>query len=89
MKPQRFTFLPRSGSYRQSGAYDGRADPATRTLQVEIDLNNGDRKLEPGMYADVSLNVQRTGSVLTLPVQAVDRSGGGPSALVVDNTGTH
>jgi RND family efflux transporter MFP subunit len=65
----------------------GELDLSTRTLQVEIDLKNGDRKLQPGMYADVSLDVQGTGSVLTLPVQAVDRSGGRPSALVVDNNG--
>lgn len=65
----------------------GELDLATRTLQVEIDLKNGDRKLQPGMYADVSLDLQRTGVVLTVPVQAVDRSGGRPSALVVDQNG--
>jgi RND family efflux transporter MFP subunit len=65
----------------------GELDLATRTLQVEIDLKNGDRKLEPGMYADVTLDLQRTGSALTLPIQAIDRSGGRPSALVVDENG--
>ena len=65
----------------------GELDLATRTLQVEIDLKNADNKLSPGMYADVALNVQRTGSVLTIPVGAVDRSGGNPSAYVVDAQG--
>lgn len=65
----------------------GELDLATRTLQVEIDLNNADGKLDPGMYADVTLNVQRTGTALTVPIQAVDRSGGQPAALVVDARG--
>jgi RND family efflux transporter MFP subunit len=65
----------------------GELDLATRTLQVEIDLNNADNKLAPGMYADVTLNIQRTGSGLTVPVQAVDRSGAQPVALVVNAQG--
>jgi len=65
----------------------GELDLATRTLQVEIDLNNADNKLFPGMYADVSLDLQRTGTVLTVPIQAVDRSGGQPAALVVNDQG--
>ncbi len=65
----------------------GELDLATRTLQVEIDLNNADNKLDPGMYADVSLELQRTGTALTVPIQAVDRSGGRPAVMVVDNQG--
>lgn len=65
----------------------GELDLATRTLQAEIDLNNADNKLTPGMYADVALNIQRTGSGLTVPVQAVDRSGAQPLALVVNAQG--
>jgi RND family efflux transporter MFP subunit len=63
----------------------GELDMATRTLQVEIDLNNADRKLSPGMYADVTLDIQRTGSGLTVPIQAVDRTTSQPFALVVDS----
>lgn len=65
----------------------GELDTATRTLQVEIDLNNKDKKLSPGMYADVTLNIQRSGVGLTIPVQAVDRSGSEPFALVVNSQG--
>jgi RND family efflux transporter MFP subunit len=65
----------------------GELDTATRTLQVEIDLKNTDNKIAPGEYADVRLKVQRTGTVLTLPIQAVDRSGGQAVALVVDDQG--
>jgi RND family efflux transporter MFP subunit len=65
----------------------GELDLATRTLQVEIDLNNTGNMLDPGMYADVSLDLQRSGTALTVPIQAVDRSGGRPAVLVVDNQG--
>jgi RND family efflux transporter MFP subunit len=65
----------------------GELDLATRTLQVEIDLNNADNELTPGMYADVTLDLQRTGTGLTVPVQSVDRSGSQPVALVVNAQG--
>lgn len=61
-------------------------DPATRTMQVEIDVPNKDGKLTPGMYADVSLNIHRAGNALTVPVQAVDQSGSEPFVLVVDKS---
>ncbi len=65
----------------------GELDLATRSLQVEIDLDNGDGKLTPGMYADVILNIQRSGNGLTIPVEAVDRSQSNPFALVVNTQG--
>jgi RND family efflux transporter MFP subunit len=65
----------------------GSLDLATRTMQVEIDLKNPDNKLLPGMYADVTMNVQRSGTGLTIPVQAVDRTANPPFAYVVDAQG--
>lgn len=65
----------------------GSLDLATRTLQVEIDLKNPDDKLLPGMYADVTLNVQRSGTGLTLPVQAIDQTANPPFTYVVDSQG--
>jgi RND family efflux transporter MFP subunit len=65
----------------------GALDLATRTLQVEIDLKNAGDKLLPGMYADVTLNIRRTGTGLTLPVQAVNQLSSEPFALVVDAQG--
>lgn len=65
----------------------GELDLATRTLQVEIDLNNKDGHLLPGMYADVTLNLQRSGDGLTVPVQAVDVTQANPYALVVNSDG--
>ena len=39
------------------------------------------------MYADVTLDIQRSGDGLTIPVQAVDRSQATPFALVVNAEG--
>jgi RND family efflux transporter MFP subunit len=65
----------------------GELDLATRSLQVEIDLDNKDGKLTPGMYADVTLDIQRSGNGLTIPVEAVDRSQSAPFAFVVNQQG--
>ena len=65
----------------------GELDLATRSLQVEIDLDNKNGKLTPGMYADVTLDIQRSGNGLTIPVEAVDRSQSSPFAFVVNQQG--
>jgi RND family efflux transporter MFP subunit len=59
-------------------------DPATRTMQVEIDVPNRDGSLSPGMYAEVTLNVKRAQDALVVPAQAVDRAGRQPTVLVVN-----
>ena len=58
---------------------------ATRTMQTEIDVPNADLTLTPGMYANTTLELERRANVLTIPVQAVIRSGNGTSVLVVDD----
>ena len=52
----------------------GGVDPDTRTVQVEIDLENGDHALRPGMYARVRL----TGAVrraFAVPLSALSTGG--------------
>lgn len=58
-------------------------DSSTRTMQVEIDVPNTAGTLTPGMYADVSLNIQRSGDALVVPVQAVDQAGTHPFVMLV------
>jgi RND family efflux transporter MFP subunit len=65
----------------------GELDLATRSLQVEIDLDNKDGRLTPGMYANVTLDIQRSGNGLTIPVEAVDRSQSAPFAFAVNQQG--
>lgn len=47
-------------------------DPLTRTMRVEIDLDNpknakGEHLLEPGMYGRVTLVLEKTSNALTIP----------------------
>jgi RND family efflux transporter MFP subunit len=63
----------------------GSLDPATRTEQVEVDVENQDHKLTPGMYAQVRLNVQSSPNALSVPVQAVSREAGSASVYLVDS----
>ena len=58
---------------------------ATRTMETEIDVENKDLSLTPGMYANTTLELERHDNVLTIPVQAVIRTGNQSSVLVVDN----
>jgi membrane fusion protein, multidrug efflux system len=59
-------------------------DLASRTMLTEVDLENPQRKLFPGMYANVTLVLQRDEDALRLPNSALggDRS---PTTLVVRN----
>ncbi len=58
---------------------------ATRTMQTEIDVENKDLSLTPGMYADTTLELERRDHVLTIPVQAVITNGNQSSVLIVDD----
>jgi RND family efflux transporter MFP subunit len=62
----------------------GALDSSTRSMQVEVDVPNPDGSLTPGMYAQVTLNVKRSGDALVVPIQAVDTSGSQPTLLVVN-----
>jgi RND family efflux transporter MFP subunit len=59
-------------------------DRTTRTMQVEIDVANEKYKLQPGIYADVVLDVQNHANVLTVPLQAVQQHDGKSRVLVVN-----
>ncbi len=58
---------------------------ATRTMQTEIDVENKDLSLTPGMYADTTIELERRDRVLTIPVQAVITNGNQSSVLIVDS----
>ena len=53
-------------------------------METEVDVENKDRSLVQGMYAEVALVLAHKDSVLTIPVQAVKRNGSEASVLVVD-----
>jgi RND family efflux transporter MFP subunit len=49
-----------------------RLDPETRNMRTEIDLPNPSERLYPGMYAEVTLELDRHNDVLAVPASAVD-----------------
>ena len=62
-------------------------DEDTRTMHTEVDVPNHGDKIVAGMFADVTLNLVKKDSVLTVPIQAVTRNGSEASVLVVDPQG--
>jgi membrane fusion protein (multidrug efflux system) len=58
-------------------------DPATRTMMVEIDLENGTELLRPGMYATAKIGIEKHMEVALLPVDAVVFEKSGTSVFAV------
>ena len=50
-------------------------DKTTRTLEARVVLKNPEFKLKPGMYVDIALHAQEIEGVLTVPTEAVIRTG--------------
>jgi len=59
----------------------------TRTMHTEIDVENPSGALKDGMYAEVKLVLNRAQDVLTLPIQAVERTSSGGTVLALDSEG--
>lgn len=51
-------------------------DPATRTMQVRITMQNDKKELKPEMFVTVKVNIHAPGKILTVPAKA----------LVMDNS---
>jgi membrane fusion protein, multidrug efflux system len=58
-------------------------DLATRTMLTEVDVENPRHLLYPGMYANVTINLESHPDALTVPPSAVDGGGVNASAYVV------
>lgn len=57
---------------------------ATRTMETEIDVENKDLSLTPGMYANTTIQLERHDNVLIIPEPAVIQNGNQSTVLVVD-----
>jgi RND family efflux transporter MFP subunit len=64
--------------------FSGQVDRATRTMQTEVDVPNPDLRLTPGMYASVTVTLERHAGALCVPVRAL----AGGTALVVGPGGS-
>ena len=60
---------------------DVKAD--TRTMHTEVDVPNPNRALIEGMYAEVTLRLERKSAALAVPLQAVDHASDRASVAVV------
>lgn len=58
-------------------------DVQTRTMETEIDCENRDGRLMPGMYTDTVLSTQEKKGVLAIPLESVVRNGGDATVLAV------
>ncbi|WP_010431219.1 efflux RND transporter periplasmic adaptor subunit [Enterobacter mori] len=61
-------------------------DPATRTLQVRLQVSNKDERLKPGMNAYLKLNTQSQ-DMLLIPSQAIIDTGKEQRVITVDAEG--
>jgi RND family efflux transporter MFP subunit len=59
-------------------------DPQTRTMETEIDVDNRDGRLMPGMYTETRLSLREKENALTIPLQGVTRNGEDATVLAVD-----
>ena len=74
VKPIGFNDKPFIGKVTRSSLS---LDPGTRNMRTEIDLPNPEERLYPGMYAEVSLEMNRRPDALTVPAAAVGSDGDG------------
>jgi RND family efflux transporter MFP subunit len=65
--------------------YSNSLDLGTRTMLTEIDLKNPRRELYPGMYANVTLELERHRNTLKLPESAIGDSPDGKYVMIVQD----
>lgn len=61
----------------------GALDPASKTMQVEIDIPNPKNQILPGMYAKIQLQVESRNEVLALPLSSKIMYKNEPNLLVI------
>ncbi len=57
----------------------------TRTMHTEVDVENPQRVLMPGMYADAVLTLEHRNNALSVPLQAVNHESTGDTVYVVSS----
>jgi len=65
--------------------FAGSLDRQTRTMETEIDFDNRDGHLIPGMYAETQLSLREKKDALTVPLESVARNGDDAIVLAVNS----
>jgi RND family efflux transporter MFP subunit len=68
--------------------FTDKVDQSTRTMKTEVDVPNPSLVLVPGMYAEVDLVTEQRKDVLSVPVEAIEGSGGSAHVYTVQPSGT-
>lgn len=63
-------------------------DPGTRTIKARVELANQDQALAPGMFVTVTLEAEGEAPALTVPSEAVIRTGTRTVVIVANGDGT-
>jgi RND family efflux transporter MFP subunit len=66
--------------------FAGELDPQTRTMETEIDFDNRDGILLPGMYTETVLQLSERKDVLTIPLEAVAQNNSGATVLALNSS---
>jgi RND family efflux transporter MFP subunit len=61
-------------------------DPETRTMHTEVDFQNTDGKLMPGMYVEATVPVSGKQNVLTVPLEAVEMKDNSEGTVLLVNS---
>jgi RND family efflux transporter MFP subunit len=56
---------------------------STRTMHTEVDVQNRDRALMPGLYADADVALEHRDDIPTIPLQSVNHEGNKTTVFVV------
>lgn len=59
----------------------------TRTMHTEVDINNTNSRLMPGLYAEAILTLNQKPNAIAIPVQAIDHTGDSTSVMVLQSGG--
>ncbi|MEQ8837625.1 MAG: efflux RND transporter periplasmic adaptor subunit, partial [Lacipirellulaceae bacterium] len=62
-------------------------DERTRTLPIRVEVNNGDRLLKPGTFANIALRSPTTDQVVAISPMAIQRQGNETIVFVQDGDG--
>ncbi len=63
-------------------------DPLTRTLEVKLRLSSSDRRIRPGMFAEVRIITQQKNNIVKIPADCLVRRFGEYFVFVVRDDGT-
>lgn len=61
----------------------------TRTMETEVDVENKDLSLDPGMYANTMLQLGQANNVVTIPIDALELNVKGQETVYVLDSSNH